>query len=47
MKSDSLAVKQRYDRIAPYFDGLQAIMEGFFTDAGVRSYGLRLRVLIF
>jgi ubiquinone/menaquinone biosynthesis C-methylase UbiE len=30
MKSDSLAIKQRYDRIAPYFDGLQAIMEGFF-----------------
>ena len=30
MKSDSLAIKQRYDRIAPYFDGFQAIMEGFF-----------------
>jgi ubiquinone/menaquinone biosynthesis C-methylase UbiE len=30
MKSDSLAIKQRYDRIAPYFDGLQSIMEGFF-----------------
>ena len=30
MKSDSLAIKQRYERIAPYFDGCQAIMEGFF-----------------
>lgn len=30
MKSDNLTIKQRYDRIAPYFDGLQAIMEGFF-----------------
>jgi ubiquinone/menaquinone biosynthesis C-methylase UbiE len=30
MKSDSLAIKQRYDRIAPYFDGMQSIMEGFF-----------------
>ena len=30
MKSDSLAIKHRYERIAPYFDGCQAIMEGFF-----------------
>ena len=30
MKSDSLAIKQRYERIAPYFDGYQAIMEGLF-----------------
>ena len=30
MNSDSLAIKQRYERIAPYFDGCQAIMEGFF-----------------
>jgi len=29
MKSDSLVIKQRYDRIAPFFDGLQSIMEGF------------------
>jgi ubiquinone/menaquinone biosynthesis C-methylase UbiE len=30
MKSDSAAIKKRYDRIAPYFDGLEAIMEGLF-----------------
>jgi phosphatidylethanolamine/phosphatidyl-N-methylethanolamine N-methyltransferase len=30
MKSDSPAIKKRYDRIAPYFDGLEAIMEGLF-----------------
>jgi ubiquinone/menaquinone biosynthesis C-methylase UbiE len=30
MKPDSLAVKQRYDRIAPYFDACQSIMEGLF-----------------
>ena len=28
MKSDSAAIKKRYDRIAPYFDGLEAVMEG-------------------
>lgn len=28
MKSDSSAIKKRYDRIAPYFDGLEAVMEG-------------------
>jgi len=30
MKPDSAAIKQRYDRIAPYFDGLEAVMEGLF-----------------
>ena len=30
MKSDNLAIKQRYNRIAPFFDGLQALLEGFF-----------------
>ena len=30
MKSDSAAIKKRYDRIAPYFDGLEAVMEGLF-----------------
>jgi phosphatidylethanolamine/phosphatidyl-N-methylethanolamine N-methyltransferase len=28
MKSDSAAIKKRYDRIAPYFEGLEAVMEG-------------------
>jgi ubiquinone/menaquinone biosynthesis C-methylase UbiE len=30
MKSDSAAIRKRYDRIAPYFDGLEAVMEGLF-----------------
>ena len=30
MKSDSAAIKKKYDRIAPYFEGLEAIMEGLF-----------------
>ena len=30
MKSDSTVIKQRYDRLAPYFDGLEAVMEGLF-----------------
>ncbi|MFA5983623.1 MAG: methyltransferase domain-containing protein [Methylococcaceae bacterium] len=30
MKLDSSYIKKRYDRIAPYFDGMEAIMEGFF-----------------
>ncbi len=30
MKSDSAAIKKRYDRIAPYFEALEAIMEGLF-----------------
>jgi phosphatidylethanolamine/phosphatidyl-N-methylethanolamine N-methyltransferase len=30
MKSDTLAIKKRYDRIAPYFEGLEAVMEGLF-----------------
>ncbi len=30
MKFDSLVIKQRYDRIAPYYDGCQSIMEGLF-----------------
>ena len=30
MKSDSAAIKKRYDRIAPYFEGLEAVMEGMF-----------------
>jgi phosphatidylethanolamine/phosphatidyl-N-methylethanolamine N-methyltransferase len=30
MKSDSAAIKKRYDRIAPYFEGLEAVMEGLF-----------------
>lgn len=28
MKPDSLAIKKRYDRIAPYFDGMEAVVEG-------------------
>lgn len=28
MKPDSAAIQQRYNRIAPYFEGLEAIMEG-------------------
>ncbi len=30
MKSDSAAIKRRYDRIAPYFEVLEAAMEGMF-----------------
>lgn len=30
MKSDSAAIKKKYNRIAPYFEGLEAIMEGLF-----------------
>ncbi len=30
MKSDSSVIKHRYDRLAPYFDGLEAVMEGLF-----------------
>jgi phosphatidylethanolamine/phosphatidyl-N-methylethanolamine N-methyltransferase len=28
MKPDSAAIQQRYNRIAPYFEGLEAVMEG-------------------
>lgn len=30
MKPDSAAIKKRYDRIAPYFEGMEAVMEGLF-----------------
>ena len=30
MKSDSAAIKKKYDRLAPYFEGLEAVMEGLF-----------------
>ncbi len=30
MKADSSTIKKRYDRIAPYFDGIEAVMEGLF-----------------
>lgn len=30
MKSDSSVIKHRYDRLAPYFDGLEAVIEGLF-----------------
>lgn len=30
MKPDSAVIKKRYDRIAPYFDGLEAVIEGLF-----------------
>jgi len=30
MKPDSLSIKKRYDRLAPYFDSLEAVMEGLF-----------------
>ncbi|MGR8941271.1 MAG: class I SAM-dependent methyltransferase [Gammaproteobacteria bacterium] len=30
MKIDSAQIKKRYDRIAPYFDGIEAMMEGLF-----------------
>ncbi|MCD2449501.1 methyltransferase domain-containing protein [Methylicorpusculum oleiharenae] len=28
MKPDRITIKKRYDRLAPYFDGLEAMMEG-------------------
>jgi phosphatidylethanolamine/phosphatidyl-N-methylethanolamine N-methyltransferase len=28
MKPDSATIKKRYDRIAPYFEGMEAVMEG-------------------
>ncbi len=30
MKADSASIKKRYDRIAPYFEGLESVMEGLF-----------------
>ncbi|WP_374086283.1 class I SAM-dependent methyltransferase [Methylomicrobium lacus] len=30
MKIDSATIQQRYDRLAPYFDGIEAMMEGLF-----------------
>jgi ubiquinone/menaquinone biosynthesis C-methylase UbiE len=30
MKTDSATIKKRYNRIAPYFEGIEAIMEGLF-----------------
>jgi len=30
MKPESAAIKKRYDRLAPYFDGMEAIIEGLF-----------------
>lgn len=30
MKPDSATIKKRYDRIARYFDGMEAVMEGLF-----------------
>lgn len=30
MKPDSVAIKKRYDRIAPYFEAMEAVMEGLF-----------------
>ena len=30
MKPDSTAIRKRYDRIAPYFEGMEAVMEGLF-----------------
>lgn len=30
MKIDSATIRKRYDRLAPYFDGMEAMMEGFF-----------------
>ncbi len=29
-KSDSAAIRKRYDRIAPYFEGMEAVVEGLF-----------------
>jgi ubiquinone/menaquinone biosynthesis C-methylase UbiE len=33
MKSDSAAIQKRYNRIAPYFEGLEAVMEGLIFKA--------------
>ncbi len=33
MKPDSAAIRKRYDRIAPYFEGMEAVMEGLFFKA--------------
>jgi phosphatidylethanolamine/phosphatidyl-N-methylethanolamine N-methyltransferase len=30
MKPDSATISKRYDRIAPYFEGIEAVMEGLF-----------------
>ncbi|HEY8157478.1 MAG TPA: class I SAM-dependent methyltransferase [Methylobacter sp.] len=30
MKPDSALIRKRYDRIAPYFEGMEAVMEGLF-----------------
>jgi phosphatidylethanolamine/phosphatidyl-N-methylethanolamine N-methyltransferase len=30
MKPDSATIRKRYDRIAPYFEGMEAVMEGLF-----------------
>jgi ubiquinone/menaquinone biosynthesis C-methylase UbiE len=30
MKADSSTIQKRYNRIAPYFDGIEAVMEGLF-----------------
>jgi len=30
MKPDSAVIRKRYDRIAPYFEGMEAVMEGLF-----------------
>ncbi|MGZ4995874.1 MAG: class I SAM-dependent methyltransferase [Methylobacter sp.] len=30
MKPDNAAIRKRYDRIAPYFEGMEAVMEGLF-----------------
>lgn len=38
MKPDSAAIRKRYDRIAPYFEGMEAVMEGLFF----RSWRKRL-----
>jgi len=47
MKSDSAAIKKRYDRIAPYFEGLEAVMEGLFLKTGARNYGRKSMVITF
>jgi len=38
MKPDSDIIRKRYDRIAPYFEGMEAVMEGLFF----RSWRKRL-----
>ncbi len=30
MKPDSAAIRKRYDRIAPFYDGMEAVIEGLF-----------------